>query len=60
LAKEDGTSESPTNSCDIDEALEVRQIPTRVGDRWSILVIALLDGGTRRFTELRREIDGIS
>jgi DNA-binding HxlR family transcriptional regulator len=49
-----------TNSCDSPEVLEVRQILNRVGDKWSILVIAMLDQGTRRFTELRREIDGIS
>src|SRR5580704_9993821 len=49
-----------TNSCDTPEAIEVRQILNRVGDKWSILVIAVLDQGTRRFTELRREIEGIS
>src|ERR1700689_2616883 len=49
-----------TNSCDTPEAIEVRQILNRVGDKWSILVIAMLDQGTRRFTELRREMEGIS
>src|ERR1700728_4555076 len=49
-----------TNSCNTPEAIEVRQILNRVGDKWSILVIAMLDQGTRRFTELRREIEGIS
>jgi DNA-binding HxlR family transcriptional regulator len=49
-----------TNSCDTPEAIEVRQILNRVGDKWSILVIAMLDRGTQRFTELRREIEGIS
>jgi DNA-binding HxlR family transcriptional regulator len=49
-----------TNACDSPEALEVRQILNRVGDKWSILVIAKLDQGTQRFTELRREIEGIS
>jgi DNA-binding HxlR family transcriptional regulator len=49
-----------TDSCNTPEAIEVRQILNRVGDKWSILVIALLDEGTRRFSELRREIDGIS
>jgi DNA-binding HxlR family transcriptional regulator len=41
-------------------ACEVRTILDRIGDKWSLLVIALLDRRTRRFTELRREIDGIS
>jgi DNA-binding HxlR family transcriptional regulator len=37
-----------------------RQILDRVGDKWSISVIHQLAGGPRRFTELRRGIDGIS
>ncbi|WP_223199369.1 winged helix-turn-helix transcriptional regulator [Solihabitans fulvus] len=32
----------------------------RIGDKWSVEVIYNLTEGTRRFTELRREIDGIS
>ncbi|MET9553154.1 helix-turn-helix domain-containing protein [Streptomyces sp. NPDC006645] len=45
---------------DTREDCEVRQILDRIGDKWSLLVIALLDVSTLRFTELRREIDGIS
>ncbi|GAA1828284.1 helix-turn-helix domain-containing protein [Actinomadura chokoriensis] len=37
-----------------------REILDRVGDKWSLLVIALLGERTKRFTELKREIDGIS
>lgn len=33
---------------------------SRVGDKWSILAIALLRDGPLRFSELRRAIDGIS
>jgi DNA-binding HxlR family transcriptional regulator len=32
----------------------------RVGDKWSLQVIFCLGGGTRRFTDLKRNIDGIS
>ena len=32
----------------------------RIGDKWSVLVIGRLAGGTMRFNELRRSIDGIS
>ena len=39
---------------------EVRQILDRVADKWSLLVIALLDDQVLRFSELRRLIDGIS
>ncbi|GAA4625390.1 hypothetical protein GCM10023196_029330 [Actinoallomurus vinaceus] len=68
---EDGTSESPGYCGDTDgdydvlqwdtrEDCEVRQILDRVADKWSLLVIALLDRRSLRFTELRRMIDGIS
>ncbi len=45
---------------DVREGCEVRQILDRIADKWSLLVIALLDQRTLRFNELRREIDGIS
>ncbi|WP_433436061.1 winged helix-turn-helix transcriptional regulator [Nonomuraea sp. CA-141351] len=45
---------------DTREDCEVRQILDRVADKWSLLVIALLDCQTLRFTQLRREIDGVS
>lgn len=38
----------------------VREVLNRVGDKWSVQVIALLGGGSMRFSELRREIEGIS
>jgi DNA-binding HxlR family transcriptional regulator len=37
-----------------------REVLDRVGDKWSLCVIYLLGGGTRRFRDLRRDIDGIS
>ncbi|WP_067461252.1 winged helix-turn-helix transcriptional regulator [Actinomadura macra] len=37
-----------------------REILDRVGDKWSLQVIALLGERTKRFTELKREIAGIS
>ncbi|MEU9984210.1 helix-turn-helix domain-containing protein [Streptomyces sp. NPDC050856] len=73
---EEGTSKSPGHcgvtgpgpgygdtdpfQWDTREDCEVRQILDRVADKWSLLVIALLDRRTLRFSELRREIDGIS
>ena len=42
------------------ECIVVREILDRVGDKWSVLVIALLGEHGQRFTELRRSIDGIS
>ena len=37
-----------------------REVLERIGDKWSLYVIHLLGGGTRRFSDLRRMIDGIS
>jgi DNA-binding HxlR family transcriptional regulator len=56
---EEGASSNP---CEWDnrEDCEVRQILDRVADKWSLLVIALLERRTLRFTELRHKIDGIS
>src|SRR5450432_1920540 len=42
------------------ECVVVREILDRVGDKWSVLVIALLGEQGQRFSELRRSIDGIS
>jgi DNA-binding HxlR family transcriptional regulator len=56
---ERGTSKAECASAERDDC-EVRQILDRVADKWSLLVIAVLDARTLRFTELRRKIDGIS
>ena len=32
----------------------------RVGDKWSMLIVMNLSNGSRRFNELKRQIDGIS
>src|SRR5262245_1693302 len=65
---EDGTSGEPghtrgTAVCsrvEETQTCEIRELLDRLGDKWSLLVVELLGGGTRRFSELRREIDGIS
>jgi DNA-binding HxlR family transcriptional regulator len=38
----------------------VREVLSRVGDKWSVLVVVLLKDGPQRFSELRRAIEGIS
>jgi DNA-binding HxlR family transcriptional regulator len=37
-----------------------RAVLDRVGDRWTVLVLLLLERRTHRFTELQRSIEGIS
>ncbi|MDO0937299.1 helix-turn-helix domain-containing protein [Streptomyces sp. DG2A-72] len=39
---------------------QLREVLDRVGDKWSVLIMALLGSGPRRYSELRRSIDGIS
>ena len=37
-----------------------RELLTRIGDKWSVLVIVLLGDSPRRFSELKRAVEGIS
>ena len=37
-----------------------RQVLKRVGDKWTVLIIGILERGTIRFGSLRREVEGIS
>lgn len=46
--------------CNSEGAREVKRILSRVGDKWSLLVITLLGKHSMRFNELRREVDDIS
>ena len=58
---EDGTLTSATHTDVRDTtSCEIRDLLDRLADKWSLLVIELLGTGTRRFTELHREIDEIS
>jgi DNA-binding HxlR family transcriptional regulator len=68
---EDGTSRSRSHTegtggpgagrvVEQTQACEIRELLDRLGDKWSLLVVELLGRGTRRFSELRREIDGVS
>lgn len=51
---------SPSHRHVASECPAVREVLNRVGDKWSVLVVALLGDGRKRFSELRREIEGIS
>src|SRR5450631_2933508 len=45
---------------DLSDCYVVNTILSRVGDKWSVLVVMLLGSGPRRFNELKRMIGGIS
>lgn len=46
---------SVANSC-----RPVTDILSRVGDKWSVMIVMLLGPGPKRFNEIRRAINGIS
>ena len=43
-----------------EECQSVSEVLARVGDKWTVLVVGLLGGGPKRFSELQREVVGIS
>lgn len=38
----------------------VREILNFIGDKWSVLIIVILESGAHRFSELQRKVHGIS
>jgi DNA-binding HxlR family transcriptional regulator len=38
----------------------IREVLDRVGDKWSLLVIAVVEAGPLRYTDLQRQVPGIS
>ena len=46
--------------CSDDLLLLFRDVLTRVGDKWSLFVVYRLGDSTRRFSELHKEVEGIS
>jgi DNA-binding HxlR family transcriptional regulator len=50
----------PCASIPADDMAFIRQLLDRVGDKWSTLVVAVLDDGPLRYTDLQRQIPGIS
>lgn len=59
---QEGTAVSPRNSAlqRAEACPAVRDVLHRVGDKWSVQIVALLGDGAMRFSELRRSIEGIS
>jgi DNA-binding HxlR family transcriptional regulator len=48
------------NLSDTDDCQRASSALARIGDKWSILIVMQLEPRPRRFSELRREIGGIS
>ncbi len=43
-----------------ENCIAVREVLNRVGDKWSVQVVTNLKDGRKRFSELRRAVEGIS
>lgn len=56
LHSEDCAGQIPKNH----DECPVREVLNRIGDKWSIFIIALLHQEPMRFNALRRKIEGIS
>ena len=54
LRSEDGRFDVMAAGC------PTRQVIGRIGDKWSLLVLYALATGTKRFSQLRLEVEGIS
>lgn len=55
------TASSPVEAIpNAPEACRVREVLDMVADKWSLYVVSSLGAGPKRFTVLKREVDGIS
>ncbi|WP_426119100.1 winged helix-turn-helix transcriptional regulator [Pseudomonas sp. DSP3-2-2] len=50
----------PPHDLQKSDCQKISRVLARVGEKWSVLIIMFLEGGPRRFTELKRSINGIS
>ena len=57
---QEGPNLKPRNTHLPSDCRAISDVLSRVGDKWSVLVVTKLGSGTKRFNELRREIGGIS
>src|ERR1700751_3640882 len=60
LARQEGTSVIPGNLHLPEECRAVSEVLSRVGDKWTVLVVTMLGDGPKRFNELRRSLGSIS
>ncbi len=54
------TAANPAPSLSPSECQRVGQVLSRVGDKWTVLIINELGDGPRRFNELKRQVEGVS
>jgi len=57
---QEGTSEIPGNLHVAEDCRAVSEVLSRVGDKWTVLVVSTLGDGPKRFNELRKALGSIS
>jgi DNA-binding HxlR family transcriptional regulator len=57
---QEGTRATPGNLHVPEDCRAVSEVLSRVGDKWTVLVVSTLGDGPKRFNELRRALGSIS
>ena len=57
---QEGTLEIPGNLHVAEDCRAVSEVLSRVGDKWTVLVVSTLGDGPKRFNELRKALGSIS
>jgi DNA-binding HxlR family transcriptional regulator len=55
-----GTFLKPAHLHETEDCRAISEMLSRIGDKWTVLVVTYLGDGSMRFSELRRRIGGIS
>jgi DNA-binding HxlR family transcriptional regulator len=59
--QEFGAPEHPYNMAECTRAmLPVHEVLAQISSKWTILVVRILSGGPKRFSEIKRQIEGVS
>src|ERR1700745_2206897 len=58
--RQEGTSLIPSNLHAPEDCRAVSEVLSRIGDKWTVLVVGTLGDGPKRFNELRRALGSIS
>lgn len=60
MAPQEGTFMKPCDTHDTGTCQRISEMLSRIGDKWTLLVVRALGRGPRRFSALRRELGSIS
>src|SRR6201988_4467900 len=58
--RQEGTALIPGNLHVAEDCRAVSEVLSRVGDKWTVLVVSTLGDGPKRFNEIRRALGSIS